>query len=104
MDRHRSSPVEHGCGAATKRDPGEVCGDTAPVGERRRNLIASATGQEGITMRSSMQRPASPRATAVDHPPAVPRHAAGGDIGWSRKLVAGKAHLNLVTCYLWRGI
>ena len=54
-------------------------------------------------MRSSLQRPASPRAAAANHPPAVPCRTAGGDIGRSRKLTAGIADLNLVTCYLPRG-
>jgi hypothetical protein len=54
-------------------------------------------------MRCSTQRPASLRATAVDHPPAASRHAAGGDIGWSRTLTAGNANLNPGTCYVLRG-
>jgi hypothetical protein len=54
-------------------------------------------------MRSSLQRPASPRAAAVNHPPAVLCPAAGGDTGRSRKLTADNADLNLVTCYLPRG-
>jgi hypothetical protein len=54
-------------------------------------------------MRSSLQRPASPRAAAANQPPAVPCPAAGGDTGRSRKLTAGNAYQNLVTCYLPRG-
>jgi hypothetical protein len=55
-------------------------------------------------MRSWLQRPALPRAAAANHLPAVPCRTARGDIGRSRKLTAGIVDLNLVTCYLPRGL
>jgi hypothetical protein len=80
-----------------------VCGTPRRRDERRRNLIVSETCQEGIIMRSSLQRPASPRAAAANHPPAVLCPTAGGDTGRPRKLTADNADLNLLTCYLPRG-
>jgi hypothetical protein len=50
-----------------------------------------------------MQRSALPRATAMDHPPAVRCLAAGVDTGGSATLTAGNADLYLVTCDLPRG-
>ena len=55
-------------------------------------------------MRSSIQRPASPRAAAAGHPPAVPLTAARGNSGRVRELTADRAGLNLVTCYPPRGL
>jgi hypothetical protein len=81
---------------------GEVCGTPRRRDERRRNLIASETCQEGIIMRSWLQRPASPRAAAANHPPAVPRPTPGGDTGRPRKLTADNTDPNLATCYLPR--
>jgi hypothetical protein len=53
-------------------------------------------------MRSWMQRPASPRATAANQPPAVLCRTAGDVTGRPREFTAGNADLNRVTCSLPR--
>jgi len=54
-------------------------------------------------MRSSLQGPASPWTTAVDHPPADPCLPAGAGSGGSGTLPAGNAAANPVTCDLPSG-
>jgi hypothetical protein len=55
-------------------------------------------------MRSSMQRPASPRAAAAGHPPAIPLTVARDTSGRAPELTADEAGLNLVRCYLPHGL
>jgi hypothetical protein len=53
-------------------------------------------------MRSSMQGPASPRATAVKHAPAVLLTATSGDTGRVPKVAVDRAGPNLVRRFLPR--